>query len=876
MLSAMLLYSIDKKQCIVINGPKLKQCPPKTKYTQTEMVWDIYNSQTSKNREFGRLTPPKPLRHEHKTTNPPPAMRNTMQRFPLLLLFFLTFFHPAFTQKTARVYGEVVDFVNHHPLPYATVKVQGSSYGAVCDSLGQFEISLPPGLYNIEASYVGYQALVKHEVNTSVAKPVSLLFELKEDRYALQTVEVLAEAYSQTSAAPLALQNISLHELQNRPGAVLDISRFAKTLPGFSPKVSFGYNLIVRGGAAFENGFYLDGIKLPAITHFTVQGTSGGPNGLINVLCLRKARLQTSAFSAERGESLSSVMELSSRKGRQDRFGGSLLLGATDWGFMLEGPMGKKSSYLFSARESFSQHAFKAIGIPVLPTYSDAQYHQHFQLNSENEIKVTALAAYDKYVLNLTADSSDALLYNTGYIPEGRQFLYAAGLVYTHYLQKSTYSFTLSRNHFFNFAEKYRNNTYLEEDLLRRYRSAETENRLELNYKSYPQNKEWSFGLLLNYRQVGMSDFAIHARSAAGPDTTDFDSQLQWLHYAFFASYAQQWDKRWKVYAGMRLEGNTYSDLTSNPIKQFSPRVSLAYSFGRAWQLSWHAGIYYQMPPAVLLAFRQTKSESSDPGPLINRDKLRYIQSRHAGMSIEHTSSRGYQLRLEGFYKQYLNYPLLLQDGISLANAQADYVVVGDQAADASSKGRAYGLEFQVRQKLHKSLFWNINFSWVVSQFTNADGRYVSSSWDNRYFGNLILGKRFGKNWQVGLHWVFSGGNPYTPYDEELSALKSVWDINQRGLFDYRRANSLRLPGFHQLNLRLDKQFDFKKWTLSLFLDLQNVYASPIPTLPYLTVRRDEQFAPLTNPQDPQRYLMQTIDNQTGRILPTLGIIADF
>ncbi len=779
-------------------------------------------------------------------------------------------------QKAAFVYGQVVDFINHRPLPYATVKVQNSSYGAVCDSLGRFEFSLPPGLYNIEASFVGYQTLVKHEVNTLVAKPTNLLFELKENRYALQAVEVLAEAYSQTSAAPLALQNISLHELQNTPGAVLDLSRFAKTLPGFSPKVAFGYNLIVRGGAAFENSFYLDGIKLPAITHFTVQGTSGGPNGLINVLSLRKARIQTSAFSARHGEALSSVMELSSRKGRQDRFGASLLLGATDWGFMLEGPMGKKSSYLFSARESFSQHTFKAIGIPVLPAYSDAQYHQHIQLDAENEIKITALAAYDKYTLNLTADSSAALLYNTGYIPEGRQFIYAAGLVYKHYLKQSTYSFIVSRNHFFNFAEKYRDNTYKEEDLLRRYRSGETENRLELNYKSYPQDQEWGFGLRLNHKQIGISDYSVSARDASGPDTTEFDSRLKLLHYAFFASYTYTRGKSWRAYAGIHLAGNTYSPLTQNPFQQASPRLSLAYAFGKAWQISWHAGIYYQMPPSVLLAFRQRESGSAGPTVLINRNQLRYIQSRHLGMSIEHTSSRAYLLHIEGFYKQYFHYPLLLRDSISLANAQADYVVVGDQAAKANSRGRAYGLEFQVRQKLHQSLFWNINFSWIVSQFTNADGAYVSSSWDNRYFGNIILGKRLKKNWQIGLHWLFTGGNPYTPYDEERSALKAIWDVNRRGLFDYRRINSQRLPGFHQLNLRLDKQFDFKKWTLAAFLDLQNIYASRIPTLPYLTVQRDEQFAPLTDPQDPDRYLMQTINNETGRILPTLGIIADF
>ncbi len=806
--------------------------------------------------------------HNSMTSTTTSTMKTPLFLLPVFLFTLLTL--SATAQKSSLIYGRVVDQNTHAPLPYASITVKESSYGAVCDSSGRFEIYLPPGMYNLEATYLGYRSLIKHEVRTKAALPTELLFELQENTASLRTIEVLAEAYSKTSAAPLALQNISLHELENTPGAVLDLSRFAKTLPGFSPRVAFGYNLIVRGGAAFENSFYLDDIKLPAITHFTVQGTSGGPNGLINVLTLRKARVQNSAFPSQRGNTLSSVMELHSRKGRSDRFGGSLLLGSTDWGLMLEGPMGKKSSYLFSARESFSQHAFKAIGIPVLPAYYDAQYHQHIQFNTKNEIKITALAAYDKYTLNLTADSTDALLYNIGYIPEGKQFLYAGGVTYKHYLDQSAYSVVFSRNHFFNFAEKYRNNSYNEEDLLRKYQSAETENHFELNYKSYPKNGSWGFGVNLFSSRADISEFFIYAQSLSGPDTINFNSKLSIFHYAAFGSYTREWN-RLSLYAGLRIDGNNYSTRTINPIKQLSPRISAAYFLNDAWQLSSHMGIYYQMPPNILLAFRQRPE-----GELINKEQLTYIRSRHAGIGIEHTSSRGYLLRIEGFLKQYNNYPLLLRDSISFANAQADYVVIGNQAANADSKGKAYGLEFQVRQKLRKSFFWHFNFTWVVSQFTNADKNYTASSWDNRYFGNIILGKRFGNNWQIGLHWSIAGGSPYTPYDSTLSAFRQIWDVNQRAIPDYQRINQQRLPGFHQLNIRLDKQFDFRKWTLSLFLDLQNVYAAKIPTLPYLTVERDEAFRPVIDPQNPQKYLLKEINNATGRALPTLGIIANF
>ncbi|HHJ51135.1 MAG TPA: TonB-dependent receptor [Phaeodactylibacter sp.] len=779
--------------------------------------------------------------------------------------------------------GYVLDYVRHTPLPYATVRVLDTDYATVCDSAGQFELELPPGLYNVEASYLGYQTLVKYEVSTQVSKPTDLLFELKELSTALQTVEVLAEAYSHRPSGPLALQNIALHELENSPGAVLDLSRFVKTLPGFSPKVSFGYNLIVRGGAAFENSFYIDGVKLPAITHFTVQGTSGGPQGLLNILTLRKAEVQSTAFSEARGHALSSVMELYARKGRRDRFGGSLLLGATDWGFMLEGPMGKKSSFLFSARESFAQHAFKAIGIPVLPAYSDVQYHQNIQFDLQNSLQITGVAAYDKYTLNLDAEPTPALLYNIGYIPEGKQFLYAAGATYRHHLEKSVYSLTLSRNFFYNFAEKYADNSYVEEDLLRRYRSAIAENHFNLAYKEYGNRRDFSFGLETRFDQANISEYHLFAYRLPAPDTTQFDHAINLFHYALFGSYTYYaLDRKLRTHLGLRMDGNNYSSQTSNPLRQISPRLSVSWQLNHAWTLSGHTGLYYQMPPHILLVFQAAPTHGSQE-PETKRESLRYIRSLHAGAGIEHTTASGYRLRFEGFYKKYSHYPMLLRDSISFANAQADYVVIGDQPANADSKGRVYGMEFQVKQKLRKSIYWTLSFTWLRSQFTNADGAYASSSWDNRYFSNLIIGKRFGKNWQIGAHWVIAGGSPYTPYDLELSAFRQIWDVNRRGIPDYNRINEERLRPFHQLNLRLDKQFDFRKWTLSLFLDLQNVYAAPIPTIPYLSPARDEnQLGPdgypalIVDPQDPNKYQVEIIDNATGRVLPALGIIADF
>lgn len=792
-----------------------------------------------------------------------------MKRIAAIISVCFLFLYSSFAQGTL-IEGKVLNFINHESLPFATIRVTETGQGTVADSMGYYKLELPAGLYNIEASYTGFGAVVKHEIQTQSSKPVVVDFELQMIGNELEEAVVKAEAYRNTSESPLALQRINVHELMLMPGATLDVSRFIKTLPGVSPKVSFGYNLIVRGGASNENKFYLDGIEIPSITHFTVQGTSGGPNALLNVLMLESASLHSSAFPAYAGNALSSVMAFNQRAGRKDRFGGSFSLGATDWGFLLEGPMGKKSSFLFSARESYSQHVLKAIGVPVIPFYSDVQYKQVIQFDAKNELILTGVAGYDKYTLNLGAEPTESLLYNTGYIPEGKQVVYAAGAVYKHYLDKSYYTVVLSRNYFYNFAEKFVNNSGEETDRLFDYTSKESENKLRIEHKLFRDKKEWNYGLALESDQVDIQEYSLIARKANEVDEINFHSLMNFVRYGAFGSFSQKFaGDDFSLYAGLRMDGNTYSDLMENPLKQLSPRFALSWQFRKTWQLSANAGRYFQVPPYILMAY-------AEAGEFTNRKALKYMQSDHLGLGLEHTTPNGYRLKLEGFHKKYRDYPFLLKDSISYANANANFVLVGDQPADARSEGRAYGVEFQIKQKYHNSWSWSLAYSFVVSQFEDTKGKLVSSSWDNRHFGTVTVGKTFGKNWQAGLRWSLAGGNPYTPYDQATSGLRSVWDINHRGIPDYSKLNEEKLPVFHQLDLRIDKQFNFKRWSLALFMDIQNVYASSVPVISYLTVERNADLTPLVDPGNPESYKTTLLQSDTGRVLPSIGFVAGF
>lgn len=232
-------------------------------------------------------------------------------------------------------------------------------------------------------------------------------------------------------------------------------------------------------------------------------------------------------------------------------------------------------------------------------------------------------------------------------------------------------------------------------------------------------------------------------------------------------------------------------------------------------------------------------------------------------------------MTVEGFYKLYSNYPFSVTDSISIASKGGDFGTFGDEEVVPTGKGRAYGFEVLMQEKEWKGINFILSYTFVRSEFLNGDGKYISSAWDNKHLLNITARKTFGKGWDVGFKWRFVGGTPYTPYDLEKSSLIAAWDASGRGYLDYSRFNSLRFKPFHQLDIRIDKSFFFKKWSLTLYTDVQNVYNFQSETQEFL-LNTDENGNILYDPNDPNRYQLRSIRSFSGTVLPSIGIIVEF
>jgi hypothetical protein len=802
--------------------------------------------------------------------------------FLLLAIGILLDSNFAFGQSgTGAVKGRLIDEINNEPIPFANIILRGTAKGTTSDIDGNYLIErITPGFVQLEISVIGYRREVSPEIQIISNRVQNLEIKMEQSVEQIKEVVIEASPFNRPIESPLSMQTIGVAEIERAAGANRDISKVIQSFPGVASTPAFRNDIIIRGGAPNENRFFLDDIEVPNINHFQTQGASGGPVGIINVNLIREVDFQSGAFPASRGNMLSSLLQFKMLDGNSERIKGKAVIGASDLGLTLDGPLGKKTTYIMSVRQSYLQFLFGALGLPFLPTYYDYQLKVKHRINAKNELSLVSIGALDLFKLNTSANETEQQRYILRNIPVNEQWNYAIGATYKHFGENSFQTWVISRNMLNNASEKYEDNIEAPNRKILDFESQEIENKFR--FENTTRMGEWKFTLgagaeyaKFNNRTYNRLSVPATSFGPARTDTIDFNAGLDLVKYSAFGQISRRFlDSRLRFSLGLRLDANDYDIAMQNPFNQFSPRASAAYDLTLKWTINIAAGRYYQLPPYTILGYSQN-------GVLSNRaNNLQYIKADHLNGGFEYRPNDKSKITLEGFYKWYDQYPLSVRTGLSLANSGADFGVVGNEPVLSVSQGRAYGLEMLAQQKLIKGFYGILSFTWVKSEFTNADGSFAPSNWDSEYLVSLTAGKKFKNNWEVGSRWRYVHSRPSTPYLLPQSTFRSVYDLNPAGLLDYSRINSERLPAFHQLDLRVDKVFPFQKWSLNLYFDIQNLYNFQSKQLPilYPVENPDGSFAVLnpSAPYEQQQYDMRTIENPTGTVLPTLGVIIDF
>ncbi|WP_423807004.1 TonB-dependent receptor [Phocaeicola plebeius] len=767
-----------------------------------------------------------------------------------------------------QIKGVVIDKSTRQPLEFVNVLVVGLGIGASTDTNGNFLITqVPPGIYRLQASFLGYKTELTPEYRVNHVTPY-VQIELEEENASLNEVVVTASPFQKVPESPVSLRVIGLQEIEKAPGANRDISKVVQNYPGvaFSP-IGYRNDLIVRGGGPSENRFYLDGVEIPNINHFSTQGASGGPVGLIDADLIRSVKFYSGAFPADKGNALSSVLDFSLRDGDMERNSLKATLGASEVSLSSNGHIGNKTSYLVSVRQSYLQALFKILGLPFLPAYTDASFKIKTRFDSHNELTLLGLGGIDRMKLNLGIEGEDAE-YMLSYLPEINQETYTVGGVYRHYSQRHVQSIVLSQSYLNNRNVKYRDNDESsEENLTLRLGSIEQETKLRMENTSSWSVWKVKAGFDLNYSRYKSNEYRKVFANALRE--YDYHTDLSLWRWGMFASvdYAAP-DKSFTASMGVRTDGNNYSDKMKELWRQLSPRLSVSYRLIEELTLSGHVGLYYQLPSYTALGFK------GEEGEYVNRH-LDYISVSQESLGLSWTPNENMELSVEGFYKLYGHMPFSLSDQIPLSCKGNDYGTIGNEALSSEAKGRSYGVELMFKWLLTQKLNLSSSLTIFKSEFKDGEqGGYVPSAWDNRFILNMSGTYNFPKHWSLGAKVSCIGGSPYTPYDVEKSSLVEAWNVQGRAYYDYSRYNQERLPVFGQLDVRVDKTFYLKKCMLGFYLDIQNITASKLrqPDALMSTGQIENPSAPLSE----QRYVMKSIRQESGTLLPTLGITFEY
>ena len=774
------------------------------------------------------------------------------------LFYFLLVFHTSlYCQNIGSLKGTVTDSESGLPLEGATVTVDKSNFFAVTDQNGFFEIvDLPTTTYNITARFIGFKIQTKFNIIVKSAGNRSLDFILSPMPDTLDEVILNESPFKTSIETPLSTQTFSAVEIETYPGGNNDITRVIQSLPGISPSVGgFRNDIIIRGGGPNETVYYIDGIEIPNINHFSTQGSSGGPVGLVNISFIKDVTLSTSSFGAEYDNALSGVLAFNQKDANKEKLIGNFRLGSSEAGLTIEGPINNKSSFIFSLRRSYLQFIFKAFGFSFLPDYWDYQFKLNHEIDSNNFIKLIGIGSIDK----LTVNEPDKFNFeNQSYIeqiPLTNQNTETFGLTWRR-IYKSMNGFfdlSISNNNLNNNFIRYKDNLTKSDPT---YSNISRENETKLRFISNHNfnDLKFSFGFnLTSAKYTNNTKFNFY--------DIDYVTDLNLIKYGFFVKSSKLiFNQRLGVSFGFRFDQDNFTS-DNNIFSNFSPRFSLSYSLSEDnnWKLNLSTGLYYKIPTYTALGFKDINDN------FLNTNML-YTKSNHYVFGIEYNTSYSSRFTIESFYKKYNNYPISVLDNISLANKGADFEVLGNEFLLSNGKGKSYGLEFLYQQKLQNNFYGIFSYTFFFSEFSNLDNIYLPSVWDNRHLISFTGGYKLKKNWEISSKLRYTGNTPYAPVDTTSSSF-SYPEI----IFDYSQLGNYFLQSFTKLDFRVDKRWNFKSTSMNFYIDIENLLGNEIPIPPEYGLSRDEKQN-IIMPID----LIEVESDNRNSVIPSLGFVFYF
>ena len=717
------------------------------------------------------------------------------------------------------------------PLAGATVTVtlpDGTQQTVTTDEAGKWQIvNLPPGRYKVHVESPGFQPADNQE-EVGAGEETEATYRLAP---ATAGIEITVEG--ERPPREVTRRTLERREIDRIPGTGGDALRSLQSLPGVARPPGLAGLLIVRGSSPNDTQVYADGTLLPLIYHF------GGLSSVIPTELLDKIDFYPGNFSTKYGRVQGGIVDVALRSpdtqclgdygtqtDKKGCFHGMAQVDLIDGRVMLQGPLPAKDwSFAVAGRRSWIDLWLKPVLESAGSTVTAAPVYYDYQLivdhkTSTSKFSLRAYGSDDKFRIIVTDPAAQDPAFG-GALSFATSF-YRAQMLYQTDLSPSV--------SFDSMVSAGKNNTgFSVGNFLFNLNTYPIYGRSEFGFKVAPGVKVNAgldfllapYDVIVRFPQPprpGEPDpgpFASRPPQESHVTTTAFQP-------AWYGEAELQPSNRLRLIPGVRVD---YARDTGHA--DFSPRLVARYDLVKGndpsgggfrtlagdaepahpdstrlrTTLKSGVGVFYQPPQ-----FQETNPVFGTPGLLSNR-------AIHYSLGVEQEFSPQIELSLEGFYKDLTR---------QVARAPNDE---GGYTYNNFGTGSVIGLEALLKYKPDSRFFGWI--AYTLSRSVRRDAPDLPEylfQYDQTH-NLIILGSyRLGRGWEFGGRFRIVSGSLDTA-SLPPPALPALYAADAGAYTQLQgKAYGTRLPLFHQLDLRVDKRWQFRTWRFSTYLDIQNVY----------------------------------------------------
>ena len=732
--------------------------------------------------------------------------------------------------------GVVRERGTRKPLGDVEVIIEDLEVSTSTDKTGYFEFrGLPAGTFRVVAVTPGFHRFETEE-DILPGQAADVIYFLRETARGVPEIIVRARREKKE----VTRRTIEIETIERIPGTFGDPVKVVQNLPGVARSpFDFGL-LVVRGSGPEDSGAHIDGIRVPQLFHF------GGFRSILTPILLDAIDFYPGGYGPAYGRLTGGILDIRTRTEYEDTIHGLVQSDLLDTSVAITGPIKRKGErtpiggFVVAARRSYLDVVLPILAPAsldlsniVFPQWLDVQGKITLNPNPNHSFSVltyysqdrAGTRAEDPSVASIESSQGD-ILYKNDFWRTSFDWNARRGDNFTNRL-----IFAIGQDigsvGVGQFATV---DTSAFWWMLRNEADLKVNDKLSFRFGADVIASLYAFEF--DFSGLNISGDPYAEREPVNLQDSDFGI----LPGLFFEAGLKLVDERIQLRPGLRFD--YYTVPGQFELTTLDPRFAFRISPDpkKRLDIKGSVGLYHQNPQGF-----EILDATGDTG-------LKSEQSVQASLGFEARFTDFLSLDIQGFYKRL--------ERLVVFGGQSDIEDSGSAGAWSNSgDGHIYGGELFFRLENWRGLEGWISLTLQRSMRRDrpADDFYWFD-FDQPVILDAVLSYRLPHGFRIGARWRYGSGNPETPIANSIYDADSDSYIPVNGTY-----NSERLPDFHALDIRIDKDFNFTRWKLTVYLDILNIYN-----------RQNPEFTIQNFDYTEKQYLYGL------PILPNLGVKAQF